>query len=296
MLYFRKPSNQDIGNMLDEIAGLLELQHANPHRVWAYRNGARFVRQLEKELSEIVYGGNGEILQTLPGIGESLSRLIVEYVKTGKSQLLLHLKGVVSPEELFEQIPGIGHDLAVRIVKELNIESLEELELAAHDGRLAQIEGFGPKRVEAIQMILAGWMSGFGRRRVRAAVPVDTMVAEQPAVALLLEVDREYRAKASSNTLRKIAPRRFNPDRIAWLPIMHLEMEGWSFTALFSNTLRAHELGKTNDWVVIYFEKESYDGQSTIVTETRGPLIGKRVVRGREKECSDHFKYHQKAQ
>jgi len=55
---------------------------------------------------------------------------------------------------------------------------------------------------------------------------------------------------------------------------------------LFSNTARAHDLGRTRDWVVVYFYDEHHrEGQCTVVTETRGALIGKRVVRGREDEC-----------
>ncbi|MDQ2696666.1 MAG: hypothetical protein M3Z21_15085, partial [Pseudomonadota bacterium] len=86
--------------------------------------------------------------------------------------------------------------------------------------------------------------------------------------------------------LPTIAPRRFNPDGKAWLPVLHTQRGPWSFTALYSNTPRAHELGRTHDWVVVYY----YDGhrqesQHTVVTETRGPLAGRRVVRGRETEC-----------
>ena len=46
---------------------------------------------------------------------------------------------------------------------------------------------------------------------------------------------------------KTIAPRRFNPEGNSWLPIMHTEMQGWRFTALYSNTARAHDLGKTGD-------------------------------------------------
>ena len=86
--------------------------------------------------------------------------------------------------------------------------------------------------------------------------------------------------------LRKIAPKRFNPNAEAWLPILHTSRDKWHFTALFSNTARAHELRKVQDWVVIYFHSDSGgEAQRTIVTETRGPLAGQRVVRGREREC-----------
>lgn len=112
-----------------------------------------------------------------------------------------------------------------------------------------------------------------------------------PDVSLLLDIDREYREKAASGVLRKIAPRRFNPEHEAWLPVLHTRFGPWRFTALYSNTERAHERHRTHDWVVIYFsDEEDGDGQSTVVTEWRGALEGKRVVRGREPECATHYR------
>jgi putative hydrolase len=55
---------------------------------------------------------------------------------------------------------------------------------------------------------------------------------------------------------------------------------------LYSNTPRAHELNRVRDWVVVYFYDDTHaEGQHTIVTERRGPLAGKRVIRGREAAC-----------
>jgi hypothetical protein len=76
----------------------------------------------------------------------------------------------------------------------------------------------------------------------------------------------------------------------AWLPILHAQHGTWHFTALYSNTGRAHELGRTRDWVVIYYyDGDHVEGQCTVVTETQGVLKGRRVVRGREVECTEHY-------
>jgi hypothetical protein len=104
-------------------------------------------------------------------------------------------------------------------------------------------------------------------------------------VALLLDVDAEYRRRAEAGELLRLTPRRFNPNQEAWLPVMQTEREVWAIIALYSNTARAHELGKTHDWVVIYYQKNGPEDQCTVVTATSGPLEGKRVIRGREKEC-----------
>lgn len=67
--------------------------------------------------------------------------------------------------------------------------------------------------------------------------------------------------------------------------------ESLRVTALFSNTARAHQLGRTHDWVVVYFHADSQpEGQRTVVTETAGELKGKRVVRGLEVECHAHYR------
>jgi hypothetical protein len=151
------------------------------------------------------------------------------------------------------------------------------------------VKGIGPERAEGIRVALAGMLSQSSRRRLRQAIQEETSKEERPSVDLLLEIDEEYRRKAERDQLRKIAPKRFNPQGKAWLPVMHAKRQGWSFTALFSNTALAHRSGKTHDWVVIYYEKGGEQQQGTVVTAERGPLAGKRVIRGRERECRAHY-------
>jgi putative hydrolase len=98
-------------------------------------------------------------------------------------------------------------------------------------------------------------------------------------------VHEDYRNKAKEGKLRTISPRRFNPDGKYRLPVLHTDRQGWHFNALFSNTARAHELGKIRDWVAICYEMDGHENQHTVVSETHGPMNGRRVVRGRQKEC-----------
>ena len=186
-------------------------------------------------------------------------------------------------------MPGIGPELAQRIYDELGIDTLEDLEIAAHDGRLAHVEGFGQRRVRAIRAQLHAILSRQSRRR---ALRRHRPALDAPPVAMLLHVDREYRYRSQTGELPQIAPRRFNPDGAAWLPVLNTYRAAWRFTALFSNTARAHSLEKTDDWVVIYAEREGQEMQFTVVTETRGPLEGHRVVRGREAECRAFYEQH----
>ena len=243
----------------------------------------------------------------LPGIGQSLASAIDEVVHTGRLGLLERLEGQVSPEELFLTVPGIGKTLAKRIHHALDIETLEDLEVAAYDGSLEDVPGFGPRRTQAVRELLANMLRRSARRRARrytdethgdvgTPVPAHEKVArELPSVAAILSVDDEYLRRSHGGELPTIAPRRFNPRKEAWLPILHTERDGWSFTALFSNTRRAHELGRTRDWVVVFFEWDGQEGQATVVTEYRGFLDGRRVVRGRETECWLYYELRDEA-
>ena len=285
-----KPSNKDIAALLERISDLLESQDANPFKVRAYRNGAESIRDHETPVSDYVVKDNFDRLREVPGIGAGLGAVIGQYVVEGKSDLLNDLEADVSPAQLFTRVPGIGDDLAQRIVDTLHIHTLEELEEAAHDGRLADVEGFGERRVEGVQASLGGLLQrsplrqreGRRERSAGSRVPID----------ILLDIDAEYRRKADEDKLERISPRRFNPNDDAWLPILHTRRDGWKFTTLFSNTAQAHELGKTGDWVVIYYDRdddEERERQVTVVTESSGDLKGKRVVRGRESETRRHY-------
>jgi putative hydrolase len=270
--------NQAIAAKLLEIADLLEQQNANPFRVNAYRRAARTVSAYKEELPVLADREGTGGLEQLPAIGHSIALAIQEMLDTGCWMQLERLRGSLDPEQVFQSIPGIGPQLSRRIHEALEVETLAELELAAHDGRLEQVPGVGARRARMISAILAKMLQ---RRPAR----VRRQVAE-PGVGLLLDVDKEYRELAAKGKLRKIAPRRFNPTGAAWLPILHTQRHDWHFTALFSNTARAHDLGKTDDWVVLYFYTDhGPESQCTVVTETSGPMKGHRVVRGREAEC-----------
>ena len=277
------PGNEEIADLLDRIADLLVAQEADGYRVRAYRAAAATVRGHPEALSRLLGREGVRGLEALAGIGRSIAGLIAEFVHSGRCPLLDRLEGQVSPEALLATVPGIGPGLAARIHAELHVDTLEELELAAHDGRLAALPGFGTRRTRAIRDAVGGVLQRAGRRRGRR---LGQRESAAPTVATLLAVDAEYRRRAAAGELRRLAPRRFNPSGEAWLPILHAERDGWSFTALFSNTALAHELGRTRDWVVLYYERDGEEGQCTVVTEIRGPRAGQRVVRGRESECA----------
>jgi DNA polymerase (family X) len=278
----RSEINESIASKLRQMADVLEQQNADGFRVSAYRRAAETVEGLEEPVSDLIRDGGRLALVALPAIGRGIAAAIDEMVSTGRWGQLERLAGTLQPEQLFQTIPGIGPQMAGRIHDELEVDTLEALEAAAHDGRLEEVPGIGPRRAAAIRASLG---QRLGRRHIRISAP-----PAAPPVAVLLSADHEYRTKASAGELRKIAPKRFNPSGEVWLPVLHTKRGNWDLTLLFSNTQKAHELGKTGDWVVIYFHDENGpEGQCTVVTETRGPLAGRRVVRGREGDCIAHY-------
>lgn len=290
----KPPDNEEIADPLERIALLLEEQGADRYRVRAYRQAADIVRRHPEAIHRIANDEGIEGLVRLPGIGRSIGGAIRELVATGRIALLERLEGQVSPEDLFCTVAGIGEELAHGIHEKLGIESLEELELAAHDGRLETVPGFGSRRVAGVRDALAGILSRSSRRRARQRRWDDhhrrSAPHEQPAVAALLDADAEYRRRAAAGELRLIAPRRFNPEHKAWLPVLHTRRGDWELNVMYSNTARAHELGRTNDWVVIYYERDGEEDQCTVVTESRGLLAGRRVVRGLEEACREYYR------
>ncbi len=281
-------SNAEIADRFERIADLLETQNANPFRVRAYRVGAQRIRTLDRPAHQVLAEKGTDGLEELEGIGRSLARAIEQLVESSTLPLLARLQGDIPPAQIFTSVPGIGPELADRIYETLNIESLADLHAAAYDGRLAQVPGFGPKRVRAVRETLDGRLRRTRPRRRSVPRPSTPKGVPSP-VSELLDVDREYREKAAARELPTIAPLRFNPTGQTWLPVLHTSRGDTQYTALYSNTARAHEMGTTRDWVVIYRDDYQGDGQWTVITSRFGALQGKRVVRGREQECRAYY-------
>jgi DNA polymerase (family X) len=153
--------------------------------------------------------------------------------------------------EGLENVLGVGPGIA-RVIRELVIHR-----------RLPPLAGLLNPAGDAV----AGW-----RRRT-------------PSVEEMLDVDREYRQKAAAGELPLIAPQRFNPTGDRWLPVLHTRRGNRQYTALYSNTERAHRLGRSRDWVVLYIRDATGEHQYTVVTSAHGALRGHRVVAGHEHQC-----------
>jgi len=181
--------NVEIAQRLREVAALLQEQGANPFRLQAYRHAADTVQRLDRPAAEIVKAEGMEGLRKLPGIGESLARSIRDLIVTGRLPMLDRLRGETDHVAVLASVPGIGEATAKRLHHDLGIDTLEELETAAHDGRLSEIEGIGPKKLAGIIDSLAGRL-GRVRGRTGAAAAHGAPKIAKPADPRL----RQFRA------------------------------------------------------------------------------------------------------
>jgi DNA polymerase (family 10) len=146
--------NATVGAIFDEIADLLDIQGANPFRIRAYRNAARTIGGLAIDVKSIC--AETDKLKELPGIGDDLAAKIQEIVRTGKCDFLDLLRRQVPPAvaELL-RIPGLGPKRVRALYQELEVQTLDQLLRAAHDGRIRELPGFGARTesriAEAVQ-------------------------------------------------------------------------------------------------------------------------------------------------
>ena len=154
--------NLKVARIFRQCADVLRQQAANPFRINAYVKAARTLEDLDRDARDILRDEGVAGLIALPAIGRGLASAIDEIDRTGKLAQLDRLRGDATPESLFQAVPGVGPKLAHVIHESMHIDTLEALEVAAHDGRLEAVPGIGPRRAAAIRAGLAALL-GRGR-------------------------------------------------------------------------------------------------------------------------------------
>ena len=136
-----KSFNRKVADLLLQMADVLDQQQANPYRISAYRRAAEAVASLETDVRAVLEREGTDGLIRLPFIGSGIAASIREIADTGHWSRLDRLRGTLEPERLMQTVPGIGPELAQAIGNQLHVDTLEALEIAAHDGRLEAIRG-----------------------------------------------------------------------------------------------------------------------------------------------------------
>lgn len=203
---------------LVQIADMLEIHGANRFKARAYRGAARALLSLQTDdLASLLRTG---ALAAVPGIGKATLGVIADLVEHGESSYLRSLRGDV-PDGVFEmlKVPGLGTEKARRIYEDLGIASLDELETAAREGRLAAIPGIGPKTAEKIVAGIAFLRESVVLRRLWTALPESerliAMVRRHPGVVRAELAGSIRRRREVIRDFDVVAGCREPPERVA---------------------------------------------------------------------------------
>jgi DNA polymerase (family 10) len=158
------PPNATIAALFDELGDLYELDGAVVHRVVAYRNAAKSVREAPRSVAAMARDGK---VTELPGIGRTLEEKILALIDTGSIPAVEKLRAKFPPGLVdLTRLPGLGPKRARRLYDELGIDSLETLRAAAEEHRLRDVRGFGEKFEETVLEALAAGAGDAPRQRM----------------------------------------------------------------------------------------------------------------------------------
>src|SRR5947209_2718593 len=144
--------NAEIALHFDELADLYELDGAIVHRVVAYRNAAKAIREATQSIEEMTRAGT---VTQLPGIGKTLEEKLRTLLDTGKIPSAEKLKAKYPPGLVeVTRVPGFGPKRARKLFDELGIQSLDDLKKAVEEERLRDVPGFGEKAEENVRVAL----------------------------------------------------------------------------------------------------------------------------------------------
>lgn len=258
--------NFTIAEQLLDYARSLKGRQSNPYRARAYRLAAETIFRTERDLRDILEQEGVTGLRALPHVGERIALTIEKFLRTGEWITLDVDAQQQDPQQSVCQIRGIGPRWAHRFQEELNVTTVKELVQASEEGRLTGLNL--PRNI--VNSLAA----------VRPEPPAT--FDNEPTVDELLAADQQFRTKIAKKP-HQVDDK--TQDFVRRFQTLHCQFGDWTFRIQHSFSPLAQRLGRSQDWVVIQFQKGELSGERTIVTESREFLCGQRVVRGREYEC-----------
>ena len=154
----------EIIKILEDIASMLELKSENVFKSRAYQKAARSIEFMGEDLDILARENR---LEEIPGVGEAIAKKLSELITTGKLEYYEKLKSEF-PQGIgtFLEVPGIGPRTALRLTRELGVSSLEELEQAIRNGRVAALPRMGEKTAQNILQQIQAFRKKKSDRRV----------------------------------------------------------------------------------------------------------------------------------
>jgi DNA polymerase (family 10) len=142
--------NSEVARVFQDVADLLELKGESVFKIRAYQKAARSIDYHPRELEVMI--NDGEDLQSIPGVGEAIAKKATELITTGKLAYYENLKAEF-PEGITNllSIPGIGPKTASKLSRELGVTTVDELDRAIGEGRVARLFRVGEKTAENIR-------------------------------------------------------------------------------------------------------------------------------------------------
>ena len=192
-------ANSDVASVLYEIGEILTVK-GDIFRSRAYQMAAQRITALTEDIRAIKARGE---LESIPGVGKSISAVISEVLDTGQSKVLEELreslpKGV---RDLME-LEGVGPKLAMRLNQELGVASIDDLEKAAKEGRVRELKGFGPKKEANILVSIDAYRSRQTRFLLGAILPVvDQLTKYMRESGAVLKVEVAGSARRRKETI-----------------------------------------------------------------------------------------------
>jgi len=149
--------NAQLAEVFEQIGLLLEYQRENPFKIRAYLRAAHSIAQYPEPLREVV-ANHGDLRQ-ISGIGEAIETKVLELLATGRLQFLDRLKASVPPGALvLLDVPGIGPRTVARLVQDMGISSVAELDAALDSGAVTGLPGIGEKKAKAMRQALDAYL------------------------------------------------------------------------------------------------------------------------------------------
>ena len=170
-------TKEQIAEVFESIAQMLELKGENVFKIRAYTNAARALEIYTGDLTAAV--GEGR-LDEIAGVGKAIADKITELVATGQLAFFERLKAEFPPGifEMFE-VQGLGPKKIKALWEKLEIITIADLEKGCSDGRIADLAGFGKKTAANILLAIQARAKHAGRYRIGViAGDAEQMVAD----------------------------------------------------------------------------------------------------------------------
>ncbi|HNX90950.1 MAG TPA: DNA polymerase/3'-5' exonuclease PolX [Candidatus Omnitrophota bacterium] len=190
--------NSEIADVFSRIADILEIKNENIFKVRAYRTAALNILNLPKQLADIYKNGGEKALEDIPGIGKDLKEKIVEMLSTDNLKYFSELlKDFPSGFLDLLNLSGLGPKKLAKLRNELGIESIDALEKACKEDKLAKLDGMGEKT----QANLLEAITYFKKQAGRMLFPEADVVADD--ILEYLALSKNFKKTEKAGSLRR---------------------------------------------------------------------------------------------